>query len=507
MCCRSADDLVGTHSCLHSLPSDFPPLDEDVLKTYENRIGKNIEHKKGSQVCCDHLSSCVGKMKNHKLKKVVWRTLEQGATDRGRIRRRSAMAEKRKRQADELKEEEDRIRERLKEDEQQAERDFDVRRQQLEKRKETVLAKAKALGLPRKFLPEIKIKRLHEHEQLVVDLHSDDLHAFVNFPSQVCLDAFLSAVLPFVPKHRKAGTDELTRLKVTLFAVASGLSSRTLDRMGWVSRTTISTWVNEITEAIVKAPLYKQYVRFLTDEEWEKEMERYESYKDRYVLIFTDGSVLETVECTDPALARAMRSGKHNIPAFVFFVVVSPRGRVVYVSDYVAGGSVHDSVHWQVSDVVKRLKEEYPTAFTANGKRRAVSGDKAYPCIDVPHEWQLIITKTGETDKPEFGVDDHQTEEIAAMIKVLQERYALRDDTGSDMPGVSFDPEMAVPRSVVERTIRRIKSWRILESTWTTDQHVTQRLLLFCVFGTKTSLLIMQIFLFSTSLSSLSSLS
>ena len=195
--------------------------------------------------------------------------------------------------------------------------------------------------------------------------------------------------------------------------------------------------------------------RFLTDEEWEKEMERYESYKDR---IFTDGSVLQTFECSDPALARAMRSGKHSIPAYVFFVVVSPRGRIVYVSDYVVGGSVHDSVHWQVSDVVKWFKEPYPTAFTATGKRRAVFGDKAYPCINTPDDWQLIITKTGETDVPEFEVDDAQNEEMAAMVKVLQERYALRDATGAEIPGVSFDPEIAVPRSVVERTIRRIKS-------------------------------------------------
>ena len=130
LCCRSAADLVGTHSCLHSLPSDFPSLDEDVSKTYENRIGKKLELKKGSRVCCDHLNSCVGK-----LKKVVWRTLEQGATDREEIRRRNAMVQKRKRQADEIKEEEDRIREeikRLREDEQQPEKDFDLRRQKLE---------------------------------------------------------------------------------------------------------------------------------------------------------------------------------------------------------------------------------------------------------------------------------------------------------------------------------------------------------------------------------------
>ena len=90
LCHRSVADLVGTYSCLHSLPSDFPPLDEQILKTYENRNRKKIKLKKGSQVCCDHLSSCVGKL-NHRLTRVAWRTLEQGATDRGGNRHRNAM--------------------------------------------------------------------------------------------------------------------------------------------------------------------------------------------------------------------------------------------------------------------------------------------------------------------------------------------------------------------------------------------------------------------------------
>ena len=135
----------------------------------------------------------------------------------------------------------------------------------------------------------------------MVDLRADNFYAFVNFPSQSSLEAFIEAVLPFVQKHPRGETDEISRLKVT---AASGLSSRTLDRMGWVSHTTVSSWVNEITEAIVKAPIFQKYVRFLTDEEWEKEMERDESYKDRCVLIFTDGSVLQTFECSDPALVR-----------------------------------------------------------------------------------------------------------------------------------------------------------------------------------------------------------
>ena len=75
----------------------------------------------------------------------------------------------------------------------------------------------------------------------------------------VLVGSFIEAVLPFVPKHPRGETDEISRLKVTLFAAASGLSSRTLDRMGWVSHTTVSSWVNEITEAIVKAPIFQTF--------------------------------------------------------------------------------------------------------------------------------------------------------------------------------------------------------------------------------------------------------
>ena len=180
LCRRSVADLVGTYSCLHSLPSNFPPLDEQILKTYENRNGKKIELKKGSQVCCDHLSSCVGKLKNHRLTRVAWRTLEQGAADRGGNRHRNAMVVKRKRLADELKKEEGRIREeikRLKEDELQAERGFAARRQELKKRKDALKAQAQTLDIQRKFLPSLKNMRLYEHQQLEVDLRADNFYA------------------------------------------------------------------------------------------------------------------------------------------------------------------------------------------------------------------------------------------------------------------------------------------------------------------------------------------
>ena len=62
----------------------------------------------------------------------------------------------------------------------------------------------------------------------------------------------------------------------------------------------------------------------------------------------------------------------------------------------------------------------------------------------------------------------------AAMVKVLQERYALRDATGAEIPGVSFDPEIAVPHSVVERTIRRIKTWTGTRSNMPAIDHVNR---------------------------------
>ena len=447
--CQRSKDVLSVADRGMIWPRAACPYIRKILKVFEHRHQVTIVLKKKSLVCCDHFINCNGKLDGHRLTKVKWRTSEQGATDGGGASARKVGANKRRRQEALAKEEETSIRadmKRLKEDRLAAEKEYKEGMKKLQKRIEELKGNIRAFDLPHISCPRLETLQMSESQQLVIDLSSECFYQFANFPTRPIFESFIEEALPYIRKHRRGDSDATTRLKVTLFVAASGLSASKLGQMGLVSRTTLSSWVKDIASSMVKSAMCRKYVRLLTDEEWEKEMERYEEYRGRYVLIFTDGSVLETVECADPALARAMRSGKHCIPCYVFFVVVSPRGRVVYVSDYVVGGAVHDSVHWQVSDVVERLKEAYPEAVTATGKRRAVSGDKAYPCIDVPENWQLIITKTGETDVPEFGDDNRQNEEMTAVVKELQERYALRDRDGSELPGVSFELRCGVCR-------------------------------------------------------------
>ena len=147
---------------------------------------------------------------------------------------------------------------------------------------------------------------------------------------------------------------------------------------------------------------------------------------------------------------------------------MSPRGRIVYVSDYVVGGSVHDSVHWQVSDVVKRFKEPYPTAFTATGKRRAVFGDKAYPCINTPDDWQLIITKTAKLTYQSLKLTMPRTR------KWLQWSRSFRKDTLYEMPLELKFRVLALTQRLLCQAVLLSVRFGVL----------SQRLLLFCVFWT-----------------------
>lgn len=73
-------------------------------------------------------------------------------------------------------------------------------------------------------------------------------------------------------------------------------------------------------------------------------------------------------------------------------------------------------------------------------------GDKAYPNIEIPPNWMLYITKTGE----KTFLDGSYSE-------------------GGEKSHVIFNPAIAQYRSVVERTFQKLKKYRILESSWNSN--------------------------------------
>ena len=77
------------------------------------------------------------------------------------------------------------------------------------------------------------------------------------------------------------------------------------------------------------------------------------------LFFFVDGTVLKIWTPSDKKVAHACFNSKHNHHGLVFFIVVAPNGRILYVSD-VCDGSTHDKAHWNSSGVIEILKEAYP---------------------------------------------------------------------------------------------------------------------------------------------------
>ena len=107
-------------------------------------------------------------------------------------------------------------------------------------------------------------------------------------------------------------------------------------------------------------PWVKSQIFFLSDEEWIRdswkicETHEYQQYW-KTLFYFADGTVVEQQNSGDSLISCAIQNGKHTIPAYVFFVVVSPCGQIVYLSNNLQDGSVHDKTHWNEASVVKEL--------------------------------------------------------------------------------------------------------------------------------------------------------
>lgn len=152
----------------------------------------------------------------------------------------------------------------------------------------------------------------------------------------------------------------------------------------------------------------------------------------------------------------------------------------MYVST-VGKGSLHDSKSWndalayppvqlndEMTDCVPRadnktfiqqLQETYPLPLrhTINSDadmpietsyQPCISGDKAYPGINLPDDWHLYVTMTAEVG--------------------VQEKQDREDETNAELYNIEGDnrrhksPEIAQYRSVVERVIGAMKDFKIL---------------------------------------------
>lgn len=276
--------------------------------------------------------------------------------------------------------------------------------------------------------------------------------------SPILHDALYKELFSWIelPTAQNAKFNPELLLDLFFLAMSTGLGIKALTRVvkvdgEKVTRQTVQRWFDRTLDCLENWGL--KQITWVSLKEWKEDCKRHnqpEYLKYQKVLFFhIDGSIVETFDTSDPAGRRAIRNGKHGCPAFVFFIIVTSRGRIVYLSKEVKEGSVNDKSHVNDEKVVEQLKDVYGE----EGKGRiddeeylfSFCGDKAYPFMKLPPHWKLYVTKTGE--------DTIETDERGNAIGPKAKDAKL--------PNVEFDSAVARLRSVVERVILRVKSWPI----------------------------------------------
>jgi hypothetical protein len=202
-----------------------------------------------------------------------------------------------------------------------------------------------------------------------------------------------------------------------------------------------------------------EQVYFLENKEWliksQKIMndDQFQEYQNMLIYV-VDGTLVSTADSSDIAFHHALYNTKHACPGYVFFIVVTLSDRIVYVSN-IERGNIHDKTHFKVSNVCDLLQTKYENIGHCIIHEKqyfyVFLGDKTYPHTPKPPGWSWRVTKSA---KQIIDVDDEGQ---------LISNSARKDPP----PNVHFDPKIALLRSVVERTIRRVKMWPIFHALTT----------------------------------------
>jgi hypothetical protein len=280
--------------------------------------------------------------------------------------------------------------------------------------------------------------------------------AWSRMPSESSYLSLCGELFKYLPTNIGLSVNPQAMLDLFFFSFSTGLTVHSLRNSfklngEAIPYSTLKDGLDAIFEGLSKWGRSK--IHLLSLEEWKKDMTpitskaKYQQYWKR-LFYFVDGTVVRTLDSTDPGSSRAIRNGKHAHPAFVFFILVSPTGRIVYLSREVREGKVHDKTHFDHDGVSNILSSKYSVVPLEEGWSFALGGDKAYPYIGCPPAWKLHITKSGE----ESCDIDEEGNEIGKKAKDCLKEH------------VEFDPGIARLRGVVERVIGKVKSWGIFNS-------------------------------------------
>lgn len=288
---------------------------------------------------------------------------------------------------------------------------------------------------------------------------SDLMLAWVSPPGVSRLDIFtlFETVLKFLPqKKNNAGAKPIYNLDgfdgfvLTLLVLRNGMSfekaahflSKTAQESS--ARKCVSKWLNALSKWVDES----QQIEFFKPKDWLKECKtscNFQSDYPNHLIYFMDGTPIETLKFSDFSASSVTWNQKHQMNSFSFFILVTPSGKIAYISS-IEGGSVHDATHFRSSGVSEKLEEFYSN--TSSSYQLCLGGDKGYRAVIPPQKFISYITKSGE----KAGDADNTTNDQDSGVNLARNERII------------FDPSIAKHRCVVERVFCHLKKWEILLS-------------------------------------------
>lgn len=189
---------------------------------------------------------------------------------------------------------------------------------------------------------------------------------------------------------------------------------------------------------------------------------------------FIDGTVVPIYKPKNNSAQKKAYNGKHGFHAHVFSILVTPDGRIVWMSQ-IDLGNQHDATAWNSSNGPATLARKYRDIATAPIKdadhpQLTIGGDKAYPRIKLPGGWKVVVTKTAK-DNAGQGIRFFQNGiPHDPTSNQDPDSWHVADDTQSVISGT-----IAKWRSTVERTFAVVKQFKILSAKFATTKKDRKR--------------------------------
>jgi hypothetical protein len=181
-------------------------------------------------------------------------------------------------------------------------------------------------------------------------------------------------------------------------------------------------------------------------------------------MFFVDGTVMPTLKSVVPALNRATWNIKHAFNAKCFTILVTENGGIVWASKSVPG-KMADRTAWNKSGIAPLLAETYRGVKERNldgtdstDFQLAIGGDKGYPGIWIPKGWQLHLTKSAKRTA-------FPSEVFTEPIRVKRTLWCPKGNQ------IIMDERLSQFRSVVERTIAKLKEFELLLNAYFVYNH------------------------------------